>query len=82
MVDLLHDMGYLYAVLEVFTRRFLPEWREGFEGVVASIEQMGVMQEGRERQWIMRREEKDVEVARRYDPKTLDIGRLMIKKDI
>jgi hypothetical protein len=39
MVELLHDMGYLYAVLEVFTRRFLPHWRGGFENMVASIEQ-------------------------------------------
>jgi len=44
MVDLLHDMGYLYAVLDVFTRRFLPHWRGGFENVVASIEQMVAME--------------------------------------
>jgi hypothetical protein len=41
-------MGYLYAVLDVFTRRFLPHWRGGFENVVSSIEQMQVMEEGRE----------------------------------
>jgi hypothetical protein len=59
MVDLLHDMGYLYAVLDVFTRRFLPHWRGGFENVVASIEEMQVMDEGRERQWLSRREKRD-----------------------
>jgi Fungal specific transcription factor domain len=45
MVDLLHDMGYLYAVLDVFTCRFLPHWRGGFENVVANIEQMATMED-------------------------------------
>jgi hypothetical protein len=58
MVDLLHDMGYLYAVLDVFTCRFLPHWRGGFENVVASIEHMQVMEEGREKQWLSRREKR------------------------
>jgi hypothetical protein len=59
MVDLLHDMGFLYAVLDVFTCRFLPHWRGGFESLVASIEQMQVMDEGRETQWISRRRRRD-----------------------
>jgi hypothetical protein len=63
MVDLLHDMGYLYAVLDVFTRRFLPEWRDGFEGVVASIEQMAVMEVETEERWMQRRGKRDREVA-------------------
>jgi hypothetical protein len=63
MVDLLHDMRYLYPVLDVFTRRFLPEWRSGFEGVVASIEQMAGMETGREEQWMQRRGKRDREVV-------------------
>jgi hypothetical protein len=50
MVDLLHDMGYLYAVLDVFTRRFLPHWRGGFENVVESIEQMVAIEDETGRQ--------------------------------
>ncbi|PMD51890.1 uncharacterized protein K444DRAFT_669583 [Hyaloscypha bicolor E] len=50
MVDLLHDMGYLYAVLDVFTRRFLLHWRGGFENVVANIEQMVAIEDEMGRQ--------------------------------
>lgn len=46
MVDLLHDMGYLFAVLDVFTRQFLPHWRGGFENVVANIKQTRAMEDG------------------------------------
>ncbi len=59
MVDLLHAMGHLYAVLDVFTCRFLPHWREDFEGSVASIQQMQVMGEGGETQLISRRRSRD-----------------------
>lgn len=37
MVNLLYDMGYLYAVVDVFTRCFLPELRSAFEELVESI---------------------------------------------
>jgi hypothetical protein len=59
MVDLLHDMGYLYAVLDVFTHRFLSHWRGGFENLVANIEQMQAMEEGGEGQWVMRIDGRD-----------------------
>jgi len=49
MVDLLHDMGYLFAVLDVFTRRFLPHWRGGFENVMESIDQMQATEDETER---------------------------------
>lgn len=38
LVDVFHDIGYLYAVVDAFTRRLLPSLRKGFEDIVAEIE--------------------------------------------
>lgn len=38
LVDVLHDIRYLYATVDAFTRRLLPSFRKGFEEVVAEIE--------------------------------------------
>jgi hypothetical protein len=40
-VDVFHDIGYLYAVVDAFTRRLLPSFRNGFEDVVSEIEGRG-----------------------------------------
>jgi hypothetical protein len=63
MVDLLHDMGYLYPVLDVFTHRFLAEWRSRFEDVVVRIERMAGVVTGREERWKHRRGKRDREIV-------------------
>ncbi|KAL2072511.1 hypothetical protein VTL71DRAFT_11854 [Oculimacula yallundae] len=42
VVDILFEMGCLYAVLDAFTTKLLPEKRQGFEDVVKGIEAMGI----------------------------------------
>lgn len=38
LVDMFHDIGYLYAIVDAFTRRLLPSFRKGFEDIVKQIE--------------------------------------------
>ena len=38
LVDIFHDIGYLFAIIDAFTRRLLPSFRKGFEEIVAQIE--------------------------------------------
>jgi hypothetical protein len=51
-------MGFLQTVLDIFTIRLLPEWREGFMELMKSIEQM------RESIWRSRWEMGEVGVER------------------
>lgn len=55
VVDLLHDLGYLYFVLDVFTRRFMPEFREAFEDVLRSIEEVSKAECEMKRDWAVER---------------------------
>lgn len=38
LVEVFHDIGYLYALVDAFTRRLLPSFRKGFEDIIAEIE--------------------------------------------
>jgi hypothetical protein len=37
VVDVFHDLGFLYTVLDAFTSRFLPMFRGPFEALVVKI---------------------------------------------
>ncbi|KAF8866557.1 hypothetical protein BDZ45DRAFT_276298 [Acephala macrosclerotiorum] len=55
VVDLLHEIEYLYFVVDAFTTKFMPEFREGFEDVVRSIETIVKLESEREKEWVLRR---------------------------
>ncbi|KAE8447474.1 hypothetical protein EG329_010747 [Mollisiaceae sp. DMI_Dod_QoI] len=55
VVDLLHDMQYLYFVIDAFTTKFIPEFRQGFEDVVRSIELISKIEDEREKEWVVKR---------------------------
>lgn len=55
VVDLLHDMEYLYFVVDAFTTKFMPEFREMFEDVVRSIESMCKLENERGKDWVLKR---------------------------
>jgi hypothetical protein len=39
VVEILHEMSYLYSVVDAFTLRLLPNFREDFHELVKKIEQ-------------------------------------------
>lgn len=39
IVEVLHDLGYLYAVLDAFTLRLIPMFRDMFDKLVTEIEE-------------------------------------------
>jgi hypothetical protein len=64
VVSILYEMGFLQTVLDTFTTRFLPEWREGFMELLKSIEQMKDLGKRRESIWRSRWEMGEVGVER------------------
>ncbi|CZR50916.1 uncharacterized protein PAC_00790 [Phialocephala subalpina] len=55
VVNLLHEMEYLYFVVDAFTAKFMPEFREAFEDVVKNIETMCKLEGEGEKEWVLRR---------------------------
>lgn len=41
-MDIFHDIGFLYAVVDAFTKRLLPSYRKGFEDLITEIEGLSV----------------------------------------
>ena len=64
VVTILYEMGFLQTVLDTFTTRLLPEWREGFTELMKSIEQMRELDKRRESIWRSRWEMGEVGVER------------------
>jgi hypothetical protein len=64
VVTILYEMGFLQTVLDIFTIRLLPEWREGFMELMKSIEQMSELDKRRESIWRSRWEMGEVGVER------------------
>lgn len=51
VVDILHEMGCLHAVLDAFTSKLLPHTRQSFENLVEAIVEMSKVNESEESVW-------------------------------
>lgn len=58
MVELLSELDLLLEIVDSFTTMLLPVYRQGFEALVAVMEQMATAEEERKEVWRKRKEER------------------------